>query len=67
MSRLIQTDLKGRKEANITAVRALFVDFRRFTHSTDLDLAEDLQLHIIIESSPNKWYAYWLVDNCSLE
>ena len=32
-----------------------------------LDLAEDLQPHIIIESSPNRWHAYWLVNNCSLE
>ncbi|MCB1658915.1 MAG: DUF3987 domain-containing protein, partial [Pseudomonadales bacterium] len=62
-----KTDLKGRKEANITAVRALFVDLDGSPLQPIKDLPEDLQPHIIIESSPNKWHAYWLVDNCSLE
>jgi len=62
-----QTDLKGIKQENILKVRALFVDLDGSPIQPILDLPEDLQPHIIIESSPNRWHAYWLVDNCSLE
>jgi hypothetical protein len=62
-----QTDLKGRSLANIVKVRALFVDLDGSPIQPILDLPEDLQPHIIIESSPNKWHAYWLVNNCELE
>lgn len=62
-----QTDLKGRKEANIVKVRALFVDLDGSPIQPIKDLPEDLQPHIIIESSPNRWHAYWLVNNCELE
>jgi hypothetical protein len=62
-----QTDLKGRTEANILKVRALFVDLDGSPLQPIKDLPEDLQPHIIIESSPNRWHAYWLVNNCELE
>ncbi|MCB1658758.1 MAG: PriCT-2 domain-containing protein, partial [Pseudomonadales bacterium] len=62
-----QTDLKGRKEENIVKVRALFVDLDGSPLQPILDLEEDLQPHFIIESSPNKWHCYWLVNNCELE
>ena len=62
-----QTDLKGRTEANIVKVRALFVDLDGSPIQPIKDLPEDLQPHIIIESSPNRWHAYWLVNNCELE
>ena len=62
-----QTDLKGRKEANMLRVRALFVDLDGSPIQPINDLPEDLQPHIIIESSPNRWHAYWLVNNCELE
>ena len=62
-----QTDLKGRSLANIVKVRALFVDLDGSPLQPILDLPEDLQPHIIIESSPNRWHAYWLVNNCELE
>ena len=62
-----ETDLTGRKKENILKVRAVFVDLDGSPIQPILDLEEDLQPHIIIESSPNKWHAYWLVDNCSLE
>ena len=61
-----QTDLKGRKEANIVKVRALFVDLDGSPIQPINDLPEDLQPHIIIESSPNRYHAYWLVNNCEL-
>ena len=61
-----QTNLKGRKEANIVKVRALFVDLDGSPIQPIQDLPEDLQPHIIIESSTNRWHAYWLVNNCEL-
>jgi hypothetical protein len=61
-----QTDLKGRKEANIVKVRALFVDLDGSPIQPIKDLPEDLQPHIIIDSSPNRYHAYWLVNNCEL-
>ena len=62
-----ETDLKGHKKENILKIRAVFVDLDGSPIQPILDLEEDLQPHIIIESSPNKWHTYWLVDNCSLE
>ena len=61
-----QTDLKGRKEANIVKVRALFVDLDGSPIQPIQDLPEDLHPHIIIDSSPNRYHAYWLVNNCEL-
>lgn len=55
----------GRSNAHVIRVRA---------HVLDLDgapidpvLASELQPHIMIESSPGKWHAYWLVDGCPLD
>ena len=62
-----QTDLKGRSLANIVKVRSLFVDLDGSPIQPIKDLPEDLQPHIIIESSPNRWHAYWLVNNCELD
>jgi len=61
-----ETNLEGRKEENIVKVRALFVDLDGSPIQPILDLPEDLQPHIIIESSTNRWHAYWLVNNCEL-
>jgi len=62
-----ETDLKGIKQENIVKIRAVWIDLDGAPLQPILDLPEDLQPHIIIESSPNRWHAYWLVDNCSLE
>ena len=62
-----ETDLKGRKKENIVKVRAVFVDLDGAPIQPIKDLPEDLQPQIIIESSPNKWHSYWLVNNCTLE
>ena len=62
-----ETDLTGIKQENILKVRALFVDLDGAPIQPIQDLPEDLQPHIIIESSPNRWHAYWLVNNCELE
>jgi P4 family phage/plasmid primase-like protien len=53
-----QTNGKGRKETNITEVRALFVDFDGYLPSG----AEwHLQPSMIVRSSGNKGHAYWLL------
>jgi len=62
-----QTDLIGHKKENIVKVRAVWIDMDGAPIQPVLDLPEDLQPHIIIETSPNKYHAYWLVDNCTLE
>ena len=61
------TDGNGRKAANITAVRALFVDFDA---PDDDRVARLLGLPIpptvIVESSQGKHHAYWVVDGIDL-
>lgn len=61
------TDGKGRTKANITAVRALFVDFD--TPDTERParlLALPVPPTVIVESSQGKHHAYWVVDGIAL-
>ncbi len=55
----------GRKAANVTDIRALFVDL----DGAPLEpvLACGLDPHIVIESSPARYHAYWLADGCQLD
>tara|TARA_B110000008_G_scaffold255288_1_gene271897 strand:- start:855 stop:3143 length:2289 start_codon:yes stop_codon:yes gene_type:complete len=53
-----QTDLLGRSKANITRVRAVFVDLDGAPLSPVLN--HICEPHIIVESSPDRWHAYWL-------
>ena len=65
-----QTDGKGRKSENITATRAIFVDFdtadpnrlNRLLSLTDIPKPS-----FIVESSKNKHHAYWITNNLPLE
>ncbi len=59
------TDGKGRKKENIVRVRALFVDL----DGSPLNpiLQAPLEPHIIIESSPGRYHAYWLIEDIPLE
>lgn len=59
-----ETDLKGRKTENIQRVRAVFVDL----DGADLKpvLAWEHSPHMVVESSPGKWHAYWLVTDLDL-
>ena len=68
-----QTDLQGRKAENITAIRALFVDFDnsradRLNDLLSLDRLYDGALlpSFIVETSIGKHHAYWLADGISL-
>lgn len=54
-----QGDGKGRKEQNVRKVRALFVDL----DGAPLKPVEDALIppSIVVETSPNRYHAYWLV------
>ena len=53
-----QTNLKGRKTRNIIGIRAVFADL----DGAPLEPVREFGLppHIIVESSPDRWHAYWL-------
>lgn len=55
-----RTDGKGREHRNIVGVRAVFVDL----DGAPLDpvMRWTLPPHIVVESSPDRYHAYWLVD-----
>jgi len=52
-----ETDLKGRKTDNIISVRAVFADL----DGAPLEPVREFGFkpQIIIETSPNRWHAYW--------
>ena len=60
-----ETDGLGRKAENIIKVRALFVDL----DGAPLDpvLHAPLEPHLIVESSPERYHAYWFVEDVALE
>ncbi len=60
-----KTNGKGRTAEHITRVRAVFVDLDGSPLWPVLDAG--LEPHIVVQSSPGRWHAYWLVDDCSLE
>ena len=57
-----QTDLCGRKKGNIKRVRALFIDLDGSPLEPVLDDPIIPPPHIIIETSPDRWHCYWLVN-----
>jgi hypothetical protein len=57
-------DCRGRKAENVTGVRALFADFDGAPISSLDDIEH--KPHILVESSPDRWHAYWLADNLPL-
>ncbi|WP_442838912.1 DUF3631 domain-containing protein [Acinetobacter baumannii] len=59
-----ETDCKGRKASNIVRIRALFVDFD-IPNPNRLEELLKLRLppNMIIESSPNKHHAYWVLNS----
>ena len=58
-----ETDLEGRSTKNITKVRAVFIDL----DGTPLPQKFELQPHLIVNSSPNKYHCYWLVKDMPIE
>jgi hypothetical protein len=60
-----ETDGKGRAAENIVRVRAVFVDL----DGAPLEpvMSGRCPPHIVVESSPERWHAYWLVKGMALE
>jgi hypothetical protein len=58
-----ETDLVGRSTKHIKKVRAVFIDL----DGTPLPEKFDLNPHLIINTSPNKYHCYWLVKDMPLE
>lgn len=60
-----QGDLQGRSARNVQKVRAHFVDL----DGAPLDplILSEAPPQIVVESSTNKWHAYWLIEDCPLE
>lgn len=59
-------DKKGRKAENVVRLRAHFVDLD--TPGIDPLFTAEIPPHIVVESSADKWHAYWLAeDEASLE
>lgn len=58
-------DGNGRKSANVTAARALFVDLDGAPVEPVLNC--QLPPRIVVESSPGKWHCYWPVVDLPLE
>jgi len=56
-----QTDLKGRQAGNVTAVRALFVDFDTVDRGRQFNYF--IKPSAIVESSPGKHHVYWFTDD----
>ncbi|MCB1966627.1 MAG: hypothetical protein KDI64_11470 [Candidatus Accumulibacter sp.] len=57
-----ETDGRGRTKGNITRGRALFVDLDGAPIEPVLD--SPAPPHIVVESSPNRYHAYWRVVDC---
>jgi hypothetical protein len=57
-----ETDGQGRKTANITRVRAVFVD----TDGADIEPIRAADPHILVETSTGNFHAYWLVSDAPL-
>src|ERR671918_2130512 len=61
-----ETDGRGRKRENVTRVRAVFLDGDGQVTLDEL-LSFALEPHMVVESSPGHYQAYWLVDGLALE
>jgi hypothetical protein len=57
-------DGNGRTAVNVVEVTALFLDLDGSPLQPVLDAG--LKPHIIVESSPERYHAYWLVEDCPL-
>lgn len=60
-----QTDGRGRKTENIVQVRAVFVDLDGSPIQPILDAP--LSPHVVIESSPGRYHAYWVIEGLDRE
>ena len=59
-----ETDMKGRRNANITRVRAVWIDDDTLSGSP---VETPLKPHLVVESSPGKYQLLFLVDGLTVE
>jgi hypothetical protein len=57
------TNGHGRKAEDVIRVRAVFVDL----DGTPLPETWGVEPHLVVESSPGRFHAYWLVSDCPIE
>ncbi|MDY7546748.1 DNA-primase RepB domain-containing protein [Glaciimonas sp. CA11.2] len=63
---IVKSDYKTcRTNANVTHVRAVFVDLDGAPLQSILEAG--MSPNIIVKSSPGRWHAYWRVNDCPLE
>jgi hypothetical protein len=55
----------GRSTGNVTRIRAIFVDLDGAPIEPIYNCS--LEPHVILQSGPSSYHAYWLVDDCPLE
>ena len=60
-----ETDFAGRKKMNITRARAVFVDLDGAPLKPVLTCT--FEPHVIVESSPGRWHAYWIAEGLTLD
>lgn len=60
-----RTDGKGRKGENIIGVRAVFVDLDGSPLQPVLEAP--LEPHMVIQTSPDRYHAYWIVDGIACD
>ena len=58
-------DLRGRKAENVIAVRAFYVDLDGARLEPVLEAVPAPS--IVVDSSPGRWHAYWLIDGHPLD
>lgn len=58
-----QTDLQGRTTKNIKKIRAVFIDL----DGAPLPESFEVRPNFILNTSPNKYHCYWLVDDMPLQ
>lgn len=58
-------DDKGRKAANVQRIRAYFVDLDGAPVAPVQ--SAPLPPHVVVESSPGRWHAYWWIDGAPLD
>ena len=59
-----ETNGKGRKAGNVTRIRATFVDLDGAPLAPALEKPVP---HIVVESSPKRWHAYWKVKDMPVD
>lgn len=60
-----RTDGKGRKNINIIGIRSVFVDLDGAPLKPILD--SPLSPHMVIESSPGRYHAYWVIKDLAID